>query len=62
MFNEELTLLSEYLRRHQVVIFSNRFSEDWERFVKVVKEGIVLVSYNNRWQLATHFVLTWDDA
>jgi hypothetical protein len=60
--HEELTLLSEYLRRHQVVIFSNRFSEDWERFVKVVKEGIVLVSYNNRWQLATHFVLTWDDA
>jgi hypothetical protein len=58
----ELMLLSELFRRHQVVIFSNRLSEDWERFVKVVKEGIVLVSYNNQWQLATHFVLTWDDA
>ena len=45
--DEELTLISEYLRRHEVVIFSSRLSEDWERFAKVVKEGIVLVSYNN---------------
>ena len=45
--DEELTLVSEYLRRHEVVIFSSRLSEDWERFAKVVKEGIVLVSYNN---------------
>jgi len=58
----ELALLSEYLRRHQVVIFSNRVLEDWERFAKVVTEGIVLVSYITRGQLATHFVLTLDDA
>jgi hypothetical protein len=57
----ELALLSEYLRRHQVVIFSNRVLEDWERFAKVVTEGIVLVSYITRGQLATHFVLTLDD-
>jgi hypothetical protein len=46
----EFELLSEFLRKHEVVIFSSRLPEDWERFAKMVVNGIVLVCYDHKWR------------
>lgn len=41
---DECGVLIEFLKRHRGVVFSNRFvEEDWERFVRTVNQGVVVV-------------------
>ncbi|RWQ91849.1 hypothetical protein C8Q69DRAFT_408795 [Paecilomyces variotii] len=38
----EYQVLVEFLKRHKVVIYSNRLPEDWERFARTVSHGVVM--------------------
>lgn len=39
----EREVLLEFLKKNESVIYSNRLEEDWERFVRTLNKGIVLV-------------------
>lgn len=41
----ECGVVIEFLKKNKAVIFSNRLEEDWERFVRSINRGVVLVSY-----------------
>lgn len=38
----ECEVVFEFLKKHNVITFSNRVAEDWERFAQVVDQGVVL--------------------
>lgn len=41
---DECGVLIEFLKKHGGVVFSNRFvEEDWERFVRTINQGVVVV-------------------
>lgn len=39
----EREVLVEFLKKNESVIFSNRLEEDWDRFVRTLNQGVVLV-------------------
>lgn len=41
---DERGVVVEFLKKNRAVIFSNRLEEDWERFVRTINRGVVLVS------------------
>ena len=41
---DECGVVIEFLKKNRAVIFSNRLEEDWERFVRTIHRGVVLVS------------------
>lgn len=40
---DECGIIVEFLKKHEAVIFSSRLEEDWERFVRTINRGVVLV-------------------
>lgn len=40
----EREVILEFLKKNESVIYSNRLEEDWERFVRTLSQGVVLVS------------------
>ncbi|KAL1997950.1 hypothetical protein VTN02DRAFT_367 [Thermoascus thermophilus] len=38
----ECEIVLRFLKKHNVITFSNRVAEDWERFAQVVDQGVVL--------------------
>lgn len=40
---DECGIIVEFLKNHEAVIFSSRLEEDWERFVRTINRGVVLV-------------------
>lgn len=42
---DECGIIVEFLKKHEAVIFSSRLEEDWERFVRTINRGIVLVCF-----------------
>lgn len=39
----ERQVIVEFLKKNESVIYSNRLEEDWERFVRTLNQGVVLV-------------------
>lgn len=44
---DECGIMIEFLKKHKAVIFSSRLEEDWERFVRTINRGGVLVCYTH---------------
>lgn len=42
---DECGIIVEFLKKHGAVIFSSRLEEDWERFVRTINRGVVLVCF-----------------